>query len=53
MAKKSRYLAYMKSIQKREERKSSPASILKRLHELKNQNAVISFAVGQSPGEKT
>ena len=47
MGKKSRYLAYKKAISKREGKQSSPASILKRLRELKDQNVVISVPLEQ------
>ena len=47
MGKKSRYLAYEKAISKREGKQSSPASILKRLRELKDQNVVISVPLEQ------
>ena len=47
MGKKSRYLAYEKAISKRERKQSSPASILKRLRELKDQNVVINIPLGQ------
>ena len=47
MGKKSRYLAYKKAISKREGKQSSPASILKRLRELKDQNVVIHIPLGQ------
>ena len=53
MARKSRYAAYIKAISKREKRKSSPVSVLKKLQELKDQNAVISFPIEQDPGEQT
>lgn len=53
MARKSRYLAYEKGVQKREKSKSSLVSVLKKLQELKEQNAVISFPIEQDPGEQT
>ena len=52
MARKSRYLAYAKGIQKREEKTSSPVSILKRLQEFKDRNAVLSFPIGDNQNEK-
>ena len=45
MARKSRYTAYMKAIGKREKRKTSPASILQKLKEFKEQKAVISIPI--------
>lgn len=52
MARKLRYLAYEKGIQKREKSKSSPASTLKRLRELKDQNVVISVPLEQDDSPK-
>ena len=51
MAKKSRYLAYAQSIQKREKRKSSPVSILKRLQELKEQTNVVNTPESEGQNE--
>lgn len=52
MARRSRYLAYVKGMQKREERISSPVSILKRLQELKDKQVVVSFPIGENQDEK-
>lgn len=53
MARKSRYAAYIKAISKREKRKSSPVSVLKKLQELKGQNVVISIPIGQDFSQQT
>lgn len=48
MARKSRYVAYVKATDKQEKKKSSPKSILKKLQELKNQNVVVSVPIGEA-----
>lgn len=46
MARKSRYMAYVNAMKKREEKPSSPRSVLKRLQEYKDQNVMIQVPIG-------
>lgn len=48
MARKSRYMAYAEGLKKKEkkEMRSTPKSILKKLKELKGQNAMITVPAG-------
>lgn len=48
MARKARYAAYIKSLKKREKRRSFPVSILKKLQELKEPDTVISVPIGET-----